>query len=302
MGERNKDRGRNGMIQVPGIIPPEYTESEYPVGMAGMVSVSPLRKPRTSPPLSQGGLFGESLVTQVRGMLPRLVLQRKTRKARCRLIATSLNVALGEAEKAYDKAVECIQARLEYEHYVKNQEWYDWIGTPEYEDYVRSYLAEIDRRCKEEDEDFSRRIDDGNEHVISITAVNDEEVLGLLDYPERYISAIQTPISSAIRLTEKDLRILLARGHARVILGDEDTLFTAHKFCEAQEDDEEWKPHVFETPKCAECGAEMDYNQIGLSRKFGVEPVKCQKCLGVPDEYRRNLEWFYKSQGCTMFI
>ena len=290
------------MIQVPGITPPEYTELKYPVGMDGIVGVNPLRKPRTSPPLSQGGLFGESLVTQVQGMLPRLVLQRKTRKARCRLIVASINVALGEAEKAYDKAVECIQAQFEYEHYVKNQEWYDWIGTPEYEDYVRSYLAEIDRRCKEEDEDFRRRIDKGKEHVISIAAVNDEEVLSLLDYPERYISAIQTPISSAIRLTEKDLRILLARGHARVILGDQDTLFTAHEFYEPSDEDEEGEPYVFETPRCAECGAEMDYNQIGVSRKFGVEPVKCQKCLGVSDDYRRDLERFYKSQGCTMFI
>jgi hypothetical protein len=85
-------------------------------------------------------------------------------------------------------------------------------------------------------------------------------------------------------------------------LGDEDTLFTAHKFYEPQPQDEEWKPHVFETPKCADCGTELDYNQIGLSQKLGVQPYRCQKCLGVSDDYRRDLERFYKSQGCTMFI
>lgn len=291
------------MIQVPGIIPPEYTESEYPVGMAGMVSVSPLRKPRTAPLVVQEGLFSEPpIVDRVAEMLPKIVVKRKSRKARCKIIADTLDISLEEAEKAYDKAIERAQAQFEYEHYLRNKEWYSWVGTPEYKEYVRLYMAEVDRRYDERMQEFYQRIDRGKEHVISVTAVNDEEILGLLDSPEIYMYTLQTPVSCAIRLTEKDLRILLARGHAKVTLGDEDTLFTAHTFYEPQPQDEEWKPHVFEAPKCAECGCELDYNQIGLSQKLGVNPYRCQKCLGVSDDYRRDLERFYKSQGCTMFI
>lgn len=61
----------------------------------------------------QEGLFSEPpIVDRVAEMLPKIVVKRKSRKARCKIIADTLDISLEEAEKAYDKAIERAQAHL----------------------------------------------------------------------------------------------------------------------------------------------------------------------------------------------
>ena len=87
------------MIQVPGITPPEYVEPHYPPGMAGMLNVTPLRKPRTAPLVLPPGPFSEPTNEEkIEEKQPTNVVKRKSRKARCKIIADTLDISLEEAE------------------------------------------------------------------------------------------------------------------------------------------------------------------------------------------------------------
>ena len=139
-----------------------------------------------------------------------------------------------------------------------------------------------------------------------------DKLLSLLDNPRYWanVTCDQFPVSwgaKQTRITEKDLRIMVARKFARVILGDERTLFTAHEFYQWAEADSEGRSSRgsaadYEPPTCAVCGRELTYNEIGLCSKLGYNPPKCMDCLEYDKAEFDNIIQFYKNSGCTLFI
>lgn len=367
------------MIDLATYKPPEYHYPETPPWLIGALrrEFSMFVPPKVKPPVRQVGLF-PTLEDQVEEALPKIMAARRSVKKRVKMIAGKFGVTEKEAERAYKVALQRISDRFAYEHYERNKEWYAWVGSEEHKEYARLYMEDVERRNREADEDFRRRIAEGKEHVIRTDHISpsrnmkaaelkvcaerlgvllsDEDLetwesqpwhdprpwpndpderearleqqraaweksqaekeailqrlypiadrlLSMLDRPKFWDGIGQFPLSWAVqkmRITEKDLRIVYARKFARVALGDESTLFTAHTFYAPKPGDEPPRKE-YEPPKCSKCGKELTYNEVGLCSKLGWKDI-CQQCAGVSDEWVKDAIRYYKSTGCSLFI
>lgn len=294
------------MIDLATFQPPEYQEFKRPHGGKFMPAfrIDPYRHPKTTPPPPlQVGLF-PTLEERLEPELIKIMAKRRSKKARLKMISDKLDCSVKEAEKAMAAVLARLREQYEYDDYLRNKEWYAWVHTPEHREYMRLFAEDLARQRAEEQAKFDKAIAEGREHVIHIGTVDSPEVLRMLDNPSLYDNGtMSAPVSYAIRhrLTENDLRIMLARGYAKVVYGDERTLFTAHTYYQWTEADEKPRYKEYEPPVCSVCGKELTYNEVGLCSKLGWNDI-CQKCAGVSDEWVKDTIRFYKSSGCNLFI
>ena len=278
---------------------PEYEDSTDP---AIMRLVSPFHAPVRTPPARQLSLM-PTLEDQVEEELPRL-LRYAYETARIRAIMRRFEVSKAEAARAYRVAFKRYAEQQAYEHYKRNQAWYEWVGTEDHRRYVQAYMAELDRREKERSVEFDRKLAAGEEHVVKIAPIEDEEMVRLLNNPDAARLDFHGPWQAFIdrlKLTEYDARVLVARKAVAVVMGDPETLIAKHKFYRP-DDRAEREPNQEELIKCDVCGAVLDYNAVGLCNKLGQSPYRCAACMGLDEKEAQSIIRYYRSSGCTMFI
>lgn len=278
---------------------PEYEDSTDP---AIMRLVSPFHAPVRMPPARQLSLL-PTLEDQVEEELPRL-LRYAHETARIRAIMRRFEVSKAEAARAYRIAFKRYAEQRAYEHYKRNRAWYEWVGTEDFRRYVQAYMDELDKRERERKEEFERRLAAGEEHVVQITPIQDEEVLRLLNNPDAARLDFHGPWQAfidTVKLTEYDARILLAKKAIEIRQGDPETILSKHRFYSLA-DQAAREPDEVEPIRCDACGAVLDYNTIGLCNKLGQSPYRCVACMGLDEKEAQNIIRYYKSSGCTMFI
>ncbi|WP_422446001.1 hypothetical protein [Thermoanaerobacterium sp. DL9XJH110] len=231
--------------------------------------------------------------------MPKYLKRYSRHKTRIKNIAKKYNIDGKTAKKYYKAAYHRFVYELNYKHFMRNKEYFEWLHTPEAEEYIRQYIQECDEQTERYKKEFEQRIRDGKEHVVSLE-VEDPEVEKLLDNPFYADIIYHGPFSALIQnpgITEHDARILLARGYIKIEQGDPDTILQY-----------DFPPKKDENPNrfyCINCGAELDYNDIGINKKLGAKDerfYKCPRCMGLKDEEKESMVRFYRSNGCNLFI
>ncbi|HHW03381.1 MAG TPA: hypothetical protein GXX35_11355 [Thermoanaerobacterales bacterium] len=254
--------------------------------------------PVKQPPIEQISLF-PTIEDDIYQNIQQLLKKFKKHKARIKNIANKYNIDEKAAKKYYEAALQKFIHKLNYEHYLRNKEYLEWMYTPEAQTYFRQYIQECDERVRRYEQEFKQRITQGKEHVVSII-INDPELSKLLDNPAFSKINYHGPFSSLLNIpgiTEHDTKILLARGYIQIEQGDPDTILKYNFPAKKEENTNRFV--------CIECGIELDYNDIGLNKKLGAKDerfYKCPRCLGMTEEEEESTIRFYRSSGCNMFI
>lgn len=278
---------------------PGYPRPPSPIQTGGVLH-GLARYPRTDPPPPKQLSLIPTPEDDIIADIKRLAVSLKTKKARLRGIAKKHNITVQQAERLYKSAMERLKHELEYEKYVVNKEYYDWLNTPAHQEYVRLYLAETDRRLQEQERDFRERIANGQEHVVEV--ISNPELMKYMDIPWAAEMRYHGPMTKACNwLTEHDARILWVNKALILKDGNEATLFN-HQFLTKDEIRQTPVDTVVPKEACAKCQTELDYNTVGFNRKIGMSDYQCFKCLDVDPEYAKSVIAFYKSSGCNMFI
>lgn len=232
-------------------------------------------------------------------MMPKLLKTHKRKTTQIKEIAKRYDLNLNEAKRIYEAAYDMFVYELNRKHYLENKEYFDWLEKPETAEFIRQYIEKCDEEYERRKKEFENRIREGKEHVVRIE-VNDSELEKLLDNPFYANIQYHGPFSALIQnpgITEHDAKILLARGHIQIEMGNPDTILQ-YDFPPKQEENQ--NRYV-----CIECGAPLDYNDVGINKKLGAKHeqfFKCPKCLGITEEQEEEMIQFYRSSGCRLFI
>jgi len=256
---------------------------------------------RKDPPSPRRIGLWPTLEEQVLEALPVIITQRKTDRARIRMVAERFDIQERDAKRLFHSAIEQLKHEMQYEFYRGNKTYFDYEHTPEYYAHCRWFLRTLDEINKRQDEEAEQKIDAGQDHIIAIESHED-----LKQYLENQGSRgwYSGPMSHAAELwlTEHDARILWVNKRLKLIRGHEATLFD-HKFITMVElgikrDD------IVPRHTCSQCDAVLDYNVIGFNRKLGYpdDGMLCLSCMGVDREYMESVANHYRVTGCNMFI
>lgn len=231
--------------------------------------------------------------------MPKLLKQYKGTSTRIKNIAKNYGISINKAQKLYKAAFEKFVYELNRKHYLENKEYFDWLETPEAAAYIKQYIQKCDEEYERRKREFEQRIREGKEHVVRIE-VNDNELQKLLDNPFYANIQYYGPFSALIQssgLTEHDAKILWVNKHIQIEKGNPETILSYDFPPKRTENHNKFK--------CIICGAELDYNDIGINKKLGAKHerfFKCPKCIGITDDKKESIVRFYRSTGCNMFI
>lgn len=231
--------------------------------------------------------------------MPKLLSEYQRASTRIKSIAKKYSISINKAKKLYKVAFDKFVYELNRKHYLENKEYFDWLETPEAAAYIKQYIQKCDEEYERRINEFEERVKKGLEHVVRLE-VNDPELEKILDNPFFANVIYYGPFSTLLEgpgLTEYDARILWTRGYIQIEHGNPDTILN-YNFPPKRTDN----PDKF---RCIICGAELDYNDIGINKKLGAKHerfFKCPKCIGITDDKKESIVRFYRSTGCNMFI
>ena len=257
---------------------------------------------RKEPPMPRQLSLFPTLEEQIIVELPNLPKRGKHQSTRIKWLAKKFEIPIPLAKRKYKVAMSILRAQVLYEEYCRFKDYFDWKETPEFHQYCKAYLAELEAKRAEELRIFNEKIARGEEHVVWIGEL-DHELNDILDNHIDCYQRGQCPASFlAKRMTRHDFEVLNSRGLIEVLRGDPATL-KDHPYLES-------KPQPKEEPVSApnvyycQCGEILDYNIIGLNKKLGAyndADFKCLRCLEMTEEEAHNIINYYKSSGCTLF-
>lgn len=255
--------------------------------------------PSKTPVEEQISLFS-TIQDKILQQMPRLLTKYKRKSAIIKYLSKKYEIERRQARKYFEEAFQKFALKLNYEHYVKNKEYFEWVKTPEGQEYILQQIQEYDERAKKYQDDLQQNIEAGKEHIVKIV-VNDAELVKVLDNPLFARIDFQGPLSSLLKrpgITKHDMKILIARKYITILKGNPDTILNYDFPAKRTEDN-------IKRYWCTKCGAILDYNDIGLNKKLGITQeryYKCPRCLGLSHEEEESIINFYKSNGCNMFI
>jgi hypothetical protein len=255
---------------------------------------------KTPPPGKIQGTLFPLLDEIIEPEITKLWKYGKGKGTQVRNLAKKYKTTLKEMKKAIEVAKWRLKAKVLYEEYQQFKEYFDWLYTPEYHEYVKRYIEQLNAENEKRDKEFMVQIEAGTEHVVAIDWL-DNKLNEILDYSVAHYEACQSPMSYLAKImTRKDFDILNERGLIKVVLGKPETLGN-YEFAAKGE------KHVAQeyiVHQCIVCSESLEPNMIGLNKKLGAKDeghYKCYQCLGISDEEANNLIEYYKSTGCTMF-
>lgn len=257
---------------------------------------------RKKPPLIRQLTLFPTLEEQFLNELPDILKRGTYKITQIKWLAKKYNVPILAAKKAYKNAMRFERDRVLYEDYCRFKDYFDWKETPDYLQYCKNNIAELDAQLAKKIEIIDIKINNGEEHIVLIDELSDS----LNDELDRHIDAYQrcqSPVSwLAERMTRHDFDVLNSRGLIEIIEGNPDTLAN-HPFLDIWEDEEN-QPTIPVIYKC-QCGTILDFNIVGLNKKLGAiseADYKCLNCLEMTEKKAQDLISFYKNSGCNLFV
>lgn len=269
---------------------------KHPQGeFAGFID---MLNPPTKPPLEQVSIF-PTITDIVYEMMPSLLSKYKTKIARIRNIAKQINIDEKQAKKHYKAAYNRFVHELNYKHYIRNKDWFKWFNSSEFEKYLEKQERERICRMKKAKADIDHRIAVGKEHIIKVS-VNNTDIVQVLDNyvlaTFKYHGLFSSYINMTI-VTEHDVKVLIKNQCMQILKGNPETILGYDFSTETKEN--------MLRLKCSKCNKNLNYNDVGLNKKFGnkiKDNYKCPKCLGLNEKQAISIMGYYRSSGCDMFV